>query len=596
MRILLTISTIICLLTGGATVTQAQVKKDSTEKKSVAKKAFREGIKLISTSPKDTIVNEKSVDPYLEYAGKIIRNIHIERIGFEKSIYDSSKKVKKTVTKLANTLHVDTRQKIIRKHLFIEINKPLNPHELADNERFIRDKDFILDCRIIVTPIEGSDSVDLTVITRDVFSLGATGGGSPTAPKFGVYDANVDGRGQRIQVNMLFDPDRSPNLGYGLIYRKSSIFGSLTNLELQYTQLNNGFSFGDEHEYATFVRLDRQLVSPYTRLAGGGEMSRNWSVNVNEKPDSTFLKYSYFLYDAWIGYNIGIKKDIANRNRKFLAIRYLDGYYTEQPQQELYRDLRKYNNIFGYLAEFTFYRQNFYKTRYVFGFGRTEDIPYGFTFGITGGYVNQLRIDRPYAALKFNYGKANRKGNFVRLSAETGGYLRNNEFEDVIVEGGLTYFTRLLQINRYKLRNLVSVTYTQLINHTVIDWLKINKQEIPGFKSDSLNASQRLAFHGESALYTPKSLFGFRFAPFTAIDMVAVNCIQCATNNDLYWGFSAGLRTRNENLIFGTLEAKFTYVPKDQYGNSKFVFGFRQNVQIKNTGSFVKAPSFVSYN
>jgi hypothetical protein len=97
-------------------------------------------------------------------------------------------------------------------------------------------------------------------------------------------------------------------------------------------------------------------------------------------------------------------------------------------------------------------------------------------------------------------------------------------------------------------------------------------------------------------LFTPGSLLGFRFAPFSSIDMVAVNCIQCATNNDLYWGFSAGLRTRNENLIFGTMEAKFTYVPKDQYGNSKFVFGFKQNLQIKNTGSFVKAPSVVFYN
>ncbi len=596
MRFLFTIPTIICLLLGSASVTQAQVPKDSIEKKSVTKKAFREGMKLISTSPKDSITNEKSVDPYLEFTGRIIRNINIERIGFEKSIYDSAKKVKKTVTKLANTLHVDTRQKIIRKHLFIHKDKPLNPHELADNERFLRDKDFILDSRIVVTPIEGTDSVDLTVITRDVFSLGATAGGSPTAPKFGVYDANVDGRGQRVQVNMLFDPDRSPNLGYGLLYRKSSIFGSLTNLELQYTQLNNGFSFGDEHEYATLVRLDRQLVSPYTRLAGGGEISRNWSANVNEKPDSTFLQYSYMLYDAWIGYNIGIKKDISNRNRKFLAVRYVDGYYTQQPEQELYRDVRKYNDIFGYLAELTFYKQNYYKTRYVFGFGRTEDIPYGFTLGITGGYVNQLRIDRPYSAVKFNYGKANRKGNFIQLGAEAGGYLRNNEFEDIIVESGFAYFTRLFQISRYKLRNLVSVTYTQLINHTVIDWLKINKQEIPGFKSDSINASQRMAFHGESALYTPKSLFGFRFAPFTAVDMVAVNCVECATNNNLYWGFSAGLRTRNENLIFGTIEAKFTYVPKDQYGNSNFVFGFKQNVQIKNTGSFVKAPSFVSYN
>ena len=59
-------------------------------------------------------------------------------------------------------------------HLFISENTPLNPHRLADNERFLRDKDFILDSRIVVTPVEGSDSVDLTVITRDVFSLGGT--------------------------------------------------------------------------------------------------------------------------------------------------------------------------------------------------------------------------------------------------------------------------------------------------------------------------------------------------------------------------------------------------------------------------------------
>jgi len=49
---------------------QAQAKKDSVEKKSAAKKAFHEGVKLISASQKDTIVNEKSVDPYSEYVGR----------------------------------------------------------------------------------------------------------------------------------------------------------------------------------------------------------------------------------------------------------------------------------------------------------------------------------------------------------------------------------------------------------------------------------------------------------------------------------------------------------------------------------------------
>lgn len=575
----------------------AQEKKDSIEKKSVVKKAFREGIKLISTSPQDTIVNEKSVDPYEEHAGKIIRTINIERIGFEKSIYDSAKKVDKTITWLANKLHVDTRLKIIRRHLFIKENQALNPHELADNERFLRDKDFILDSRIMVTPVDGTDSVDVTVITRDVFSFGGTLGGTiPTSPKISVYDANVDGRGQRIEFTALVDQDRTPKFGYSLMYRKSSVMGSLTNLELRYTELNSGYSFGDENEFALLMRLDRPLVSPYSRLAGGAEISRNWSENVFAEPDSTFLKYKYKVLDGWIGYNIGIHKDLSDRNRKFIALRYVDGYYVDQPDQTEYQEERKYNDIFGYLSEFTFYRQNFYKTRYVFGFGRTEDIPYGYTLGFSAGYIRQLFIERPYGAIKWNYGKAFNKGDFIRLVAQAGGYFRNDKMEDIILQGGASYFTRLYQFNRYKLRNVIGVTFTQLTNRTVIDYLNISKKEIPGFGSDSIRADQRMAMHAESVLFTPWTLLGFRFAPFVGADIVSVNCVQCATDNELYYGLSGGLRTRNENLIFGTIEVKFTYIPKDQYGNSKFVFGFKQNLKVKNTGSFVKAPSFILYN
>lgn len=565
--------------------------------KSMTKKAFQQGLRLISTNAADTVLNEKSSDAYSEFSGRIIRRIEVDRIGFEKSIYDSAKKVDKWVTKLSNTLHVDTRNGIVRKHLFIKPYERLNPSKLADNERFLRDKDFILDCRIIVTPVEGTDSVDLLVITRDVFSIGGTLGGSPPKKtKFGIYDANVDGRGQRIEFNSLLDQGRSPMYGYSLLYRKSSVLGSLTNLELGYSQINTGVSVGDEDEFAFFARLNRPLVSPYTRLAGGLEVSRNWSENVRSRPDSVFLKYNYNIFDSWLGYNIGINKKFEDRNRQFLALRYINGYYFDQPDQEQYLELRRYNNLYGYLAEFTLYRQNFYRTRYVFGFGRTEDIPYGFTFGVSGGYIRQVQVERPYAALKFNYGAANKKGNFLKLQAEVGGYYRNEQAEDVVLVTGVSYFTRLFQLNRYKMRNLISLTYSQMFNHQVLEWLRLGKYEIAGLSTDSVFADKRLAAHAESAVYTPWTLLGFRFAPFAAVDAAAVNCVYCVRPADLYWGFSTGLRTRNENLIFGTMEMKMTYIPEDEYGRSKFVFGFKQNLRVKNTGSFVKAPALVKYN
>lgn len=574
----------------------AQKKTDST-KTSVTKKALLAGMKLVSTNPYDTIVNVGSIDNYTPYAGKTIRNIYVERIGFEKSIYDSAKKVTKTITKVANALHSDTKERTIRQHIFFQQYQPLNPYELADNERFIRDKDFILDCRIVATPVEGTDSVDVTVITRDVFSLGATFGGTfPTSPEIGLYDANINGGGQRLQFTALIDQDRDPKFGYSLVYRKSSLLGSLTDIDLGYTQLNTGLSVGDETEFSYLLRITRPLVSPYLRLAGGLEVSRNWSKNVYSEPDSTFLDYEYKIFNSWLGYNMGIHKPVTNRNRYFLAFRYFDGYYVDGPQLGEAEQEARYNNAYGYLSEFTFYRQNFYKTRYVFGFGRTEDVPYGISLGVTGGYVREVKISRPYGAVRLEYMDANKKGNFHQVTFQTGGYLRDNRLEDFVVQGGGAYFTRALNVNRSKIRGLFSANYTQIINRTVSDWLDINDNYIPGFRTDSLKADSRLALSFETVLYTPRAILGFRMAPFAQINMVAAKCDLCDFQQNTYWGLSAGLRTRNENLIFGTIEMKATYIPKDEFGESKFVFEFSQNLRIKNTGIFAREPNIIRYN
>ena len=574
----------------------AQEKTDST-KRSATKKAFLAGLKMVSTNPTDTIVNVESVDNFAQFAGKTIRNIYVERIGFEKSIYDTTKKVNTTISKVANALHVNTREKTIRQHIFFKQYQPLNPYELADNERFIRDRDFILDCRIVASPIEGTDSVDVIVVTRDVFSLGATFGGSfPSAPKIGLYDANIMGKAQRLQFTTLIDQDRSPKFGYSILYRKSSLFGSLINLDLEYTQINTGLSVGDEAEFAYLTRITRPLVSPYLRLAGGLEVSRNWSDNVYNEPDSTFLDYEYKIFNSWIGYNIGIKKAATARGRHFLAFRYFDGYYVDGPQLTEEQEEVRYNNAYGYLSEFSFYRQNFYKTRYVFGFGRTEDIPYGISLGVTGGYVREVQIERPYGAFKMRYSAANKKGSFHRLLFQSGGYYRNDKLEDFVIQGSASHFTRALNVQRSKFRGLLSAEYTQIFNRRVDDWLKVPNKYIPGFSADSVISDSRLSMSLQTVLYTPRAILGFRMAPFAQIDMVSIKCDLCDYQQNTYWGLSAGLRTRNENLIFGTIELRATYIPKDENGESKFVFSFKQNLRVKNTGLFATEPTLIRYN
>jgi len=577
-------------------VTYAQNKNDSTTR-SISKKAFEEGIKLISRSNRDSVLLEDSDEQYVPYEGKIIRNIYIQSVGFEKSIYGDEKPIVQKMGRIANKIHINTRERTIRQNLFIKRNELVNPYKLGDNERFLRDQAFILDSRFIVTPVEETDSVDITVVTRDVFSIGFDLGGTiPTAPKFTLYDANLDGRGQRLQFTMLFDNDRKPKTGFSALFKKSSFLGSFVDLEVFYTELNTGISYGDEREFATGIILERKLVSPYSRIAGGGQWSKNWSKNVYSRPDSLFLDYSYNIADFWIGYNFGVKKKIEDRTRSFLAVRAFDGYFIDKPDQEDFPHFKRYNSANGVLAALSFYKIDFFKSQYIFGFGRTEDLPYGYSLTPTIGWVKRLDTERPYASIKLDYKGVFKSGGFYRAELTTSSYFRNSKFEDAVINSSLAYFTQAFSLGNYKLRNAINVNFTKLYNVYANEWLEIYSLIIPGLRVRDIDAVQRSSIRIETSLYTPWTLLGFRIAPFGSLWYANLKCPECEETSNNFLGISTGLRIRNENLIFGTIELMGTYIPEDEKGKSKFSFRLRQNLRIKKTDSFVTAPSLNRYN
>jgi hypothetical protein len=572
----------------------AQVPSDSTRKKTRTGKAIQQGIGLISANPSTPTVNQESSEAFKVYEGKIIRKVVIDFIGFEKSIYDSTKKTKKIITDVANALHTPTKEKVIRNHLFFRANDQLNPYLLGDNERYLRDQNFILDSRIVVVPTGSEDSVDVVVITRDVFSLGISLGGSPPAnTKFSVYDVNLAGQGQRLQLGGVVDVNRDPMFGFSGLYRKSSWLGTLTSIEFGYTQVNEGRSIGRENEFAYFARVSRPLVSPYTRMAGGMEVSKNWSKNVFNEPDSIFLDYEYNLVDFWAGYNIGIHKEASNRRRHFVAVRYFDGKYLDRPEQPEYGEALEYNSLQGALAEFTFYNMDFYKTQYVFGFGRTEDVPSGVRASVSAGYLNVLGVERPYGAVKSAYRGASKKGSFYEVGFEAGTYFREG-FEDTSIKWTLAYFTRAFNLGNYKMRTLLRLSGSTLSNHQTNNYVKMDRNSIHGFSADSLLGTQQLTVNIETILYTPWQVLGFRFAPFFGIDMARQDCLFC---DDELWknlyGLNVGLRMRNENLIFGTIEIRISYIPDNGFGESRSYFDFRQNVRLKSSPGFVNPPTLV---
>jgi hypothetical protein len=561
-------------------------------------KLTREIVDAISRNPeKDTVVNKRSEDAFLPFQEKVIRKIIIQHLGFERTFYNGSNKAKKTIVDVGNALHTDTRDQIIRDNLFIYENQLLNPYKVADNERYLRDLEFILDARINAHAV-GKDSVDLVVITRDVFSLG--GRFSPrgaNAVKFGIYDANLLGLGQRLEYNAIIDGDRNPSYGQELIYEKSSIGGTLVNLTMGYTSLNTGSSYGDEFESSTYLRLSRPLVSPYTRMAGGFELSNNWSSNIDQTPDSLFLKYAYDVYDIWTGYNIGIHNITRNRNRHFVAVRWFSQVFKQSPEQELaIRDALYNDNSFA-LAEFTFFRQNFYTTRYIYGFGRTEDVPYGHTAHVTTGWTKQLDKKRMYASVGITKKVVTDRGDFFEGNIQAGTFF-NGGPEDATLLFSFNWFSRLRYEAKYMVRQYLKATYTVLLNHSINPLLEIgNEFGVQGFKTDSLGGLSRLGLSSETVFFTNWKFLGFRFAPIAYADLAF---LQPPGKNLLYdkpyIGLGTGVRTRNENLIFGTIELRITYYPIVVEDMSHFRVSLSTNLRIKFTDSFVRAPAFLRVN
>lgn len=601
-----------CLLTvyGSPAVHAQKVKpkdKDQTDpgkkpKTKLTQKVSRRVMKLVKQNPGDTIVDQKSESGFRQYQGKTIRKIIVNHIGFERNINDTTRyRVVNTVTRAANSLHTDTKEKVIRNNLFFKANRPLDPYKLADNERYLRDLPFILDARIAVKPVRGNrDQVDVIVYTRDVFSIGGSlSAKSKTSVQYRIYDANLGGWGQRTEYRSVVDIDRDPTFGHQFLYSKNSIEGTFINGTISYTQLNTGVSYGLENESALYLKLDRPLVSPYTRWAGGMELSRNWSVNVFGFDDATFRSYTYYVKDFWIGYNIGIKNHIENRNRYFVGLRTFGQSFSHIPTQETGEDTLIYRNQQYVLGQFTFYNQNFYRTKYVYGFGRTEDVPYGTRISLLLGQTKQINFVRPYVGAEFEKSVFYKSGDFVQYAFRTGGFKHEKELQDVVMLASANMFSRLMLWKGVKIRQAVGASYTTILNRNISLPLRIdNDIGIERFKGDSTTwGTQRLGVNVETVVYIKPTLFGFNFAPFVFADMAMIAPQkEVLIKQKPYFGLGGGVRTRNENLIFGTVELRMFYFPRVTEDLSKFRITVSSNLRVKFSSSFIKAPAFISYN
>lgn len=587
----------VCFLLSQGLSAQDHDRIDKIKQKNISQRVMNS----IRRKPEaDTLFNNKSEEAFLPFAGKIIRSIQVERIGFERTVQDTARTFRNFFARAGNTLHSTSREWVIYNNLFIDEGKALNPYRLADNERYLRDLDFILDSRIFVYPVSpGSDSVDVLVVTRDVFGFGAALDPlDADRYRFKIQNSNLFGMGQRLQYTGLVEAGRNPVLGQEVTYRKANLFGSFVDGALGYTEINTGRSVGQENETAYFLRFNRPLFMPFARWAGGVELSRNISANVFGKQEDLFASYQYLLQDYWAGYSFGAhhrqtERFMDNRHRVFVAARYFDQYFLKYPVLSISNEqLPDYSNRTTLLTQATWYRQDFYKTKFIYGFGRTEDVPYGYSISLTTGFERQAQVNRPYLSIQGTKTVVNRNGNFISVDARVASFYREARSEDALLSATTSYFSRLYPMQQWGVRHFFDVSYARLLNRTLKRPLDINNGNgIAGFTTDSLRGEARLRVRLQATVFTPLKILGFHLALAPQVDGAWLASAQESVFGDFFQGYSLGVRTRNENLVFNTVELRGYFYPRTVEGFNPVKLSLSANLRLKYPTSLVNAPA-----
>ena len=552
----------------------------------------------------------KSVNPFEQYKGKVIVSINIAKTGFYNVVRDTANGDDKSVgQQFQDFFHINTKKKVLAKNLFFEVGDRVLPLLFSDNERFLREQSFFQDALIKVVQDSLDESkVHVYILSRDVFSIGASVDiSNPKKAEMQLQDENLFGSGNRLEVTGLYDKEREPNYGLGALLTQKNIAGSFINWNTGFRTYNNSFNTGRQQETAIFTTFEKGLISRYSAWMGAAQFSYNTTnyfyKDVAQTTYEANEKYSTLTTDLWAGLNIGYKNnketDNDKRLRHFVALRLFENNFFRVPDNYLNTYSPQYADIGGTLASYTLYKQNFYNTNFIYGFGRREDIPQGLSATIVSGYTEKNSLRRVYYSTEFEGTKLTKIGNFLDFTFKAGGFVYKNKLEDAVLQAGVSGFTGLKKLSsKWRNRNFIRIDFTKLYNVKLGFPIVLESDNgLPYFKSVGIAADTRGVLKFESVYYNLKKILGFRIAPFFFTDFALVKPLNEPYKNAK--GFTAlggGIRTRNEHLVFGTIELKGYYFPRVDVGIKNWRVDLTSKLTFRFNSNFLRRPDFINGN
>ncbi len=564
--------------------------------------------KMISTNTPE-IEPEKVENQFLKFKGKIIRSINLVSLSFGCNIYDTCEVSSNLGIDIANRFHKNSKQNTISRNLFFRTGDKFAPYLVADNERYLRELVYIKDARILVDYSDNNtDSVDVVVLTKDVFSIGGKLAiNNIDRGRAELKEENFAGTGSSVLVSSFYDRQRQPRTGFGGEIVKRNIRGSFIDWTTGFQNYNTAFNSDSNRndETSVYTTIEKPLVTPYIPSTGALQIAYH-KTNNTYIADSLYrsdYQYKYYNVDAWFGYSLDSKRSLyANKEirvHRFIAARVFKQRFISLPVKFKTTYDYRFTDFTGTLASLNIFKQTFYKTNFIYGFGISEDIPEGFTVALTAGFINKQTVKRPYSGIDFQFTNFKKRGLYNNYIFRVGGYYNDHRFEDVDLLFQMEHFTRLKKLSpSWFLRTFITTSITAQVNPVLNPPLFLNSiYGLPYFNNADINADMRATCNGESVFFSTKKLLGFRFAPFIFSNVSLLKPSKMdLKHSDIFSAVGGGIRTRNENLIFGTIELKGYYFPRRNGDMNDWKIELNSNIRFKYKSNFINRPDFIVDN
>ncbi len=491
------------------------------------------------------IADGKAVDEsalYREFEGRRINRIDIVR-------HDLIGRDSLWIERAANSIHVTTREWVIRRDVLYHTGEKLDPDLVVKTNSRINDRSHISNAITLVQPDpDDPEGVIVTITTRDNWSIGAdasTGASGRTMLK--LYDDNFLGTGSHVGLSSYFTWKGWDFGGTMFDMDVPNLFGTFANLHL-----DAGRNF-ENSVLGASLQKEFQLKTDY---AGGASWYDRNQETYMLYADSSMQVKSRAL-DVWLGGALYLK---GIRSSLYLTARYSGTEFSDRPIVAPRLNPAFHEDGF-WIAGVGLYRERFYAASLIYGYGYREYLPTGYRLEVNAGWLDGQFGDHYYVGASYRLGGFNRIG-FLMGGIGIGNYISREDGR--WGRGALNlesrYFTNLIKTGkRTHVRQFVTLDYLQGWNRYLgsDEVVAFNGTETLRGLEEYATGVNRAKLGLETVIFTPYQPLGFRLTMFVYSDMGLLGTYSNPFRNTYFSTVGFGIRIKNERLVFKAFELRF---------------------------------------